>query len=102
MFQGPDDRPKWIWQILMLLRAQCLEGITDGSRKCPVLPADAQPQQTKEPAEWRRDDAKAASITACMLSKSVAELVLTCTSAKTFGTSCVHGLSAAVCSSLIC
>ena len=66
----------------MLLRAHCLEGITDGSQKCPVLPADAQPQQTKELTEWRQDDAKAASIIACALSKSVAELALTCTNAK--------------------
>jgi len=45
--EGLDDWPKWKWQILMLLRAHCLEGITDGSRKCPVLPADAQLQQKK-------------------------------------------------------
>jgi len=69
-----DDWPKWKWQILMLLRARCLEGITDGSRKCPVLPADAQPQQKKELTEWRQDDAKAASVIACTLSKSAAEL----------------------------
>jgi len=79
---GPDDWPKWKWQILMLLHAHCLEGITDGSRKCPVLPADAQPQQKKELTEWQQDDAKAAGIIACTLSKSVAELLLTCTSAK--------------------
>jgi hypothetical protein len=79
---GPDDWPKWKWQILMLLCAHCLEGITDGSRKCSVLPADAQPQQKRELTEWQQDDTKAASIIACMLSKSVAELLLTCTSAK--------------------
>jgi len=28
-FEGPDDWPKWKWQILILLRAHCLEGITD-------------------------------------------------------------------------
>jgi len=44
---GPDDWRKWKWQILMLLRAHCLEGIIDGSRKCPVLPADAQTQQKR-------------------------------------------------------
>jgi len=66
----------------MLLHAHCLVGITDGSRKCPVLPADAQPQQEKELTEWQQDDAKAASIIACTLSKSVAEPLLTCTSAK--------------------
>jgi hypothetical protein len=43
---------------------------------------NAQPQQKKEITEWRLDDAKAASITACILSKSVAELILTCTSVK--------------------
>jgi len=58
--KGPDDWPKWKWQILMLLCAHCLEGITDGSQKCPVMPADAQPQQKKELTEWRQDDAKAA------------------------------------------
>jgi UTP:GlnB (protein PII) uridylyltransferase len=79
---GPDFWPKWKWQILMLLHAHCLEGITDGSQKCPILPEDAQPQQKEELTEWRQDDAKATSIIACMLSKSVAELVLTCTSAK--------------------
>jgi hypothetical protein len=66
----------------MILCAHCLEGITDGSRKCHILPEDAQPQQKKEPTQWRQDDAKAASIIACALSKSVAELVLTCTTAK--------------------
>jgi hypothetical protein len=80
--EGPEDWPKWKWQISMLLRAHCLEGITNGSRKCPILPADAQPKQTKELTEWQQDDAKAASIIACALSKSVAQLVLTCTSAK--------------------
>jgi hypothetical protein len=45
------------------------------------LPADAQLQQEKEPTEWQQDDTKAASITACTLSKSVEELVLTCNSA---------------------
>jgi hypothetical protein len=38
---GLDDWPKWKWQILMLLHAHCLEDIIDGSRKYPVLPADA-------------------------------------------------------------
>jgi len=76
---GPDDWPKWKWQILML-RAHCLEGITDGSRKCPVMPAGA--DSAEKGTEWRQDDAKAASIIAGTLSKSVAELVLACTSAK--------------------
>ena len=67
----------------MLLCAHCLEGNTDESRKCLPLPADAQPQQKKELTKWRQDDTKAASIIiVCTLSKSVAELVLTCTSAK--------------------
>jgi len=57
MFKGSDDRPRWKWQILMLLHVHCLEDITDRSRKCPVLPADAQPQQKKELTEWRQDDA---------------------------------------------
>ena len=78
----PDDWPKWKWQILMLLHAHCSEGITDGSWKCPVLPADAQPQQTEELAKWQQDDIKAASIIASALNKSVSELVLTCTNAK--------------------
>jgi hypothetical protein len=78
----PEDWSKWKWQILMLMRAHCLEDIINGSRKFPVLPVDAQSQQTKELTEWRQDDAKAANIIACTLSKSVAELLLTCTSAK--------------------
>ena len=41
-----------------------------------------QSQQTKELTEWRQDDTKTASVIACTLSKSVAELVLTCISAK--------------------
>ena len=81
-FEGPEDGSKWKWDILMLLRAHCLEDITNGSRKCPVLHADVQSQQTKELDEWRQDDAKAASIIACTLNKSAAELVLTCTGAK--------------------
>jgi len=44
---GPDELPKWKWQILMLLRVHCLEGIIDPLRKCPALPADAQTQQTR-------------------------------------------------------
>jgi hypothetical protein len=28
-FEGPDNWPKWKWQILMLLHVHCLEGITD-------------------------------------------------------------------------
>ena len=46
--EGPDNWPKWKWQILMHLHAHCLECITDGSRKCLGLPADAQIQQKKE------------------------------------------------------
>jgi hypothetical protein len=46
--EGPEEWSYWKWQISMLLRAHCLEGIINGSRKCPVLSADAQPQQTKE------------------------------------------------------
>jgi len=46
--EGPEDSSKWKLQILMLLRAHCLEDITNGSRKCPVLPVDAQSQQTTE------------------------------------------------------
>jgi hypothetical protein len=66
----------------MVLRANCLESLIDGSRKCPVLPPDAQSQEKKELTEWFQDDARAASLIACALSKSVAELVLTCTKAK--------------------
>jgi len=66
----------------MLVHAHCLDGITVGSRKCPILRAVAQPQQKKELTEWRQDDAQTASIIACMLRKSVAEFMLTCSSAK--------------------
>jgi len=80
--EGPDDWPKWKWQVLMVLRANCLESLIDGSRKCPVLSTDAQSQEKKELTEWLQDDARAASLIACALSKSVAELVLTCTKAR--------------------
>jgi hypothetical protein len=52
----------------MFLCAHCLEGIIDGSRMCPVLPADAHPQQKKVLTEWRKDDATATSIIAYTLS----------------------------------
>jgi hypothetical protein len=42
--EGPEDWSKWKWQFLMHLHAHCLEEITNGSRKCPVLPVDVQPQ----------------------------------------------------------
>jgi hypothetical protein len=29
--EGPDDWPKWKWQILILLHVHCLEDGTDGS-----------------------------------------------------------------------
>jgi len=51
--KGSGEWPKWKWLILMLMHAHCLEGINDESRKCPVLPADAQPQQKKELTEWQ-------------------------------------------------
>jgi len=50
--EGSDDLPKWKWQILRRLCAHCLDSITDVPQKCPVLPADAQPQQKKELTEW--------------------------------------------------
>jgi len=56
--EGPDDWSKWKWHILMPLSAHCLERIADGSRKCSVLPADAQPQQKKELTEWRQTTSK--------------------------------------------
>jgi hypothetical protein len=62
---GPDDWIKLKWQILMLLRAHCLEGITDGSRKCPVLPADIQPQQKKELSSNKMTPKLQASLLAC-------------------------------------
>jgi hypothetical protein len=77
-----DNWPKLKWQILIVLHANCLESIRDGSRKCPVLPADAQSQEKKELTKWLQDDTKAASLPACALSKSFAELVLSCTKAK--------------------
>jgi hypothetical protein len=82
----------------MVLRVNCLESLTDGSRKCPVLLADAQSQDKKELTEWLQDDARAASLIACALSNSAAELVLTCTKAEDiWHILCyVHGMSAAV------
>ena len=46
--EGPENWSKWKWQILMLLHFHYVEDITNGSRKYPVLPVDAQSKQTKE------------------------------------------------------
>lgn len=59
-----------------------LEAIVDGSRVCPVLPAEANDQQRKDLTEWQKDDAKAASFIAGAVNRAIAELVLTCVHAK--------------------
>ena len=70
--EGPEDWAKWKWHVSMLLRAYVLEDIVDGKRKCPEIGETAAYQQ------WLRDDAKAASLLAGTLGKTVAELVLVC------------------------
>jgi len=66
----------------MVFRAHGLETIIDGSKECLILESDATDQQRKQVAEWKKEDAKAASIIASAFNKSVAELVLICTNAK--------------------
>jgi len=99
--EGPDNWPKWKWQILMFLCVRCLEGITDGSPMCPILPADTQPQQKKVLAKWRKDDT-AACIIAYTLSSLLLGSYLLVPVLKAFGISYVHGLGAVVCSGLTC
>jgi hypothetical protein len=44
----PNEWPKLKWQILLLLRAHCLEGIAKESQKCLAMRVEAQPQHKKE------------------------------------------------------
>lgn len=80
--EGPEDWAKWKWHMNMVFRAHGLEMIIDGSKTCPELSDGATEQQRKQVTDWKKEDAKAASIIASALSKSIAELVLTCTNAK--------------------
>lgn len=80
--EGPDDWAKWKWHMNMVFCAHGLETIIDGSKMRPSIPDEATEQQRKQVTDWKKEDAKAASIIASALSKSIAELVLTCTNAK--------------------
>ncbi|XP_049861642.1 uncharacterized protein LOC126355390 [Schistocerca gregaria] len=64
--EGPEDCAKWKWHITMVLQ----------------LLQDAISAQKEAYVEWHKDDAKAASLIASALSKSVVELVLMCKNAK--------------------
>jgi hypothetical protein len=79
--EGPEDWSKWKWHILMILRAYELEDIVNGSKKRPELSENPEEKDRKAYQKWMIDDAKAASLLAGALGKSVAELVLTCTNA---------------------
>lgn len=80
--ESPEDWAKWKWHINMVFRAHNLESIVHGVSKCPVLPENGgTPEQKKELQKWLQADAKAASIMASALNKTIAELVLTCSHA---------------------
>jgi len=76
--EGPEDWAKWKWHVSMLLRAYTLEDIVDGTRRCPELAVNADTTVQQAHYQWLKDDAKAASLLASTLGKTVAELVLTC------------------------
>ncbi|XP_046993962.1 uncharacterized protein LOC124606044 [Schistocerca americana] len=80
--EGPDDCAKWKWHISRVLRSYGLEDMINGTRERVELPQDATSAQKEVYVQWHKDDAKAASLIASALSKSVAELVLTCKNAK--------------------
>ncbi|KAK9736684.1 hypothetical protein QE152_g11339 [Popillia japonica] len=66
----------------MVLRSYGLEDIVSGVRKCVVLPVEPKEEEKTLYVAWQKDDAKAASLLASAVSRSVAELVLTCNNAK--------------------
>ncbi|XP_050516143.1 uncharacterized protein LOC126891004 [Diabrotica virgifera virgifera] len=63
----------------MLLRAYAFEDIVIGTCRCPEVAGNSTPLEKHQ--QWLKDDAKAASLLAGTLGKTVAELVLTCTHA---------------------
>ncbi|KAL0281595.1 UNVERIFIED_CONTAM: hypothetical protein PYX00_002534 [Menopon gallinae] len=62
----------------MLLRSHGLDTLVYGTRKCPLVGEDSTNEEKREQQKWMKDDAKAASLIACSLSRNIAELVLTC------------------------
>ncbi|KAL0270634.1 UNVERIFIED_CONTAM: hypothetical protein PYX00_007980 [Menopon gallinae] len=62
----------------MLLRSHGLDTLVYGTRKCPVVGEDSTNEEKREQQKWMKDDAKAASLIACSLSRNIAKLVLTC------------------------
>jgi len=76
--EGPEDWAKWKWHVSILLRAHALEDIVDGTRRCPELAVNADTTIQQAHHQWLKDDAKAASLLASTLGKTVAELVLIC------------------------
>lgn len=86
----------------MLLRAICLEGITDCSRKCPVLPENPQSQQKKELTRWR----KMAPLLQALLHVRWASLLRSwywlAPVLQIFGINYVHDLNAVVSSGFTC
>ncbi|KAK9746377.1 hypothetical protein QE152_g6143 [Popillia japonica] len=79
--EGPNDWAKWKWHMSMVLRSYGLEDIVSGVRKCVVLPVEPKEEEKTLYVAWQKDDAKAASLLASAVSRSVAELVLTCNNA---------------------
>uniref|UniRef100_A0A6P7GLL2 Uncharacterized protein LOC114338270 n=1 Tax=Diabrotica virgifera virgifera TaxID=50390 RepID=A0A6P7GLL2_DIAVI len=79
--EGPEDWAKWKWHVSMLLRAYALEDIVNGTCKCPEVAGNSTSMEVEKHQQWLKDDAKAVSLLAGKLGKTVADLVLTCTHA---------------------
>ena len=66
----------------MLFRAQGLEAALSDDWKAPTTSNTPTEAETKALRQWNKDDAKAASLIGASLSRSIGELVLTCSTAK--------------------
>ena len=70
--EGPEDWAKWKWQMGMLFEQYGLEDIIDGTRTKPAVPnTGISEEQQKAVSEWKKNNARAASLIASAVSKSV-------------------------------
>lgn len=60
----------------MLLRAHGLDTLEYGMRVCPIVKANRKPDDQTE--KLNSDDARAASLIICLLSRNIAKIILTC------------------------
>lgn len=72
---GPDNWAKWKWEMSLHFEQFGLNEIINGTKVCPEATA-------ADYIQWKKDNAKAASLIAGALSNNVANLVLTLTNAK--------------------